>query len=56
MCIYFNQQMKCIVEVLGQPEDRLLNAGMNTQHFFQKDEGAEGPTWQMMVESQRASF
>ncbi|XP_075906593.1 homeodomain-interacting protein kinase 3-like isoform X2 [Nelusetta ayraudi] len=50
------QMMKCIVEVLGQPEDRLLNAGMNTQHFFQKDEGAEGPTWQMRTEEQYKDF
>lgn len=50
-CESFHPQMKCIVEVLGQPEDRLLNAGKNTQQFFQKDEGENGPTWQMMVKS-----
>lgn len=48
---HLNLQMKCIVEVLGQPEDRLLNAGLNTQNFFQKEEGENGLTWQMMVQS-----
>lgn len=42
--------MKCIVEILGQPQDHLLNAGMYTHNFFIKVEGENEQTWRLMVE------
>lgn len=47
---FLNPQMKCIVEVLGQPQDHLLNAGMYTHNFFKKVEGENEQTWRLMVE------
>lgn len=42
--------MKCIVEVLGQPQDRLLNGGIYTHNFFKKtDERQNELTWRLMV-------
>lgn len=42
--------MKCIVEVLGQPQDRLLNGGIYTHNFFKKeDERLNELTWRLMV-------
>lgn len=44
--------MKCIVQVLGQPQDRLLNGGIYTHNFFKKaDERLNELTWRLMVES-----
>uniref|UniRef100_A0A8P4GAA3 Protein kinase domain-containing protein n=1 Tax=Dicentrarchus labrax TaxID=13489 RepID=A0A8P4GAA3_DICLA len=43
------QMMKCMVEVLGQPEDHLLRAGKYTQYFFIKEEAVDGPTWRLMT-------
>lgn len=43
-------QMKCMVEVLGQPQDRLLNGGIYTHNFFKKaDERLNELTWRLMV-------
>lgn len=45
-------QMKCIVQVLGQPQDRLLNGGIYTHNFFKKaDERLNELVWRLMVES-----
>lgn len=42
--------MKCIVEVLGQPQDRLLNGGIYTHNFFKKSqERLNELTWRLMV-------
>lgn len=42
--------MKCMVEVLGQPQDRLLNGGIYTHNFFKKaDERLNELTWRLMV-------
>ncbi|XP_071331170.1 homeodomain-interacting protein kinase 1-like isoform X2 [Trachinotus anak] len=43
------QMMKCMVELLGQPEDHLLRAGLYTQYFFIEEEAADGPTWRVMT-------
>ncbi|XP_034552567.1 homeodomain-interacting protein kinase 1-like isoform X2 [Notolabrus celidotus] len=44
------QMMKVLVEVLGQPEDSLLNAGVYTRNFFiKKDEETDGPTWRLLT-------
>lgn len=45
----FCLQMRHIVELLGQPEDRLLLAGQYSEKFFIQDETAEGETWRLMV-------
>lgn len=42
-------QMRRIVELLGQPEDRLLFAGIYTEKFFMQEEAAGGKTWRLMV-------
>ncbi|XP_034548121.1 homeodomain-interacting protein kinase 1-like isoform X2 [Notolabrus celidotus] len=42
--------MKYIVEILGQPEDQLLQAGMYTQCFFIEEEAAaKGSSWRFMT-------
>jgi len=43
-------QMKCMVEVLGQPEDHMLRAGIHTKYFFIEEVAAHHPTWRLMVE------
>ncbi|XP_034556286.1 probable serine/threonine-protein kinase dyrk1 [Notolabrus celidotus] len=44
------QVMKVLIEVLGQPEDYLLNAGVYTRNFFtKKDEETDGPTWRLLT-------
>ncbi|XP_075906414.1 homeodomain-interacting protein kinase 3-like isoform X2 [Nelusetta ayraudi] len=44
------QMMKCIVQVLGQPQDRLLNGGIYTHNFFKKaDERLNELTWRLMT-------
>ncbi|XP_044067098.1 homeodomain-interacting protein kinase 2-like isoform X2 [Siniperca chuatsi] len=43
------QMMKCMVEVLGRPEDHLLRAGKYTRYFFSEEESADGPTWRLMT-------
>lgn len=48
--------MKCMVEVLGQPEDHLLRAGKYTRYFFSEEETADGPVWRLMVEEQCSSL
>lgn len=46
----FCLQMKCLVEVSGQPEDHMLHSGEYTQLFFSEVEAAVGPAWTMKVE------
>lgn len=46
----FCLQMKSMVEVLGQPHELLLRAGLYTQYFFSEEKAADGPTWRLMVE------
>ncbi|XP_051940348.1 homeodomain-interacting protein kinase 2-like [Hippocampus zosterae] len=36
------QMMKCMVDVLGQPQDHVLCAGKYTKRFFTKEEASEG--------------
>ncbi|KAK9529785.1 hypothetical protein VZT92_013859 [Zoarces viviparus] len=43
------QMMKCMVEVLGQPEYHLLRPGIYTQYFFIEEETADRPTWRLMM-------
>ncbi|XP_024132254.1 homeodomain-interacting protein kinase 2 isoform X2 [Oryzias melastigma] len=43
------QMMRHIVELLGQPEDRLLLAGQYSEKFFIQEETAEGETWRLMT-------
>ncbi|RVE64515.1 hypothetical protein OJAV_G00126650 [Oryzias javanicus] len=43
------QMMRGIVELLGQPEDRLLLAGQYAERFFIQEEAAEGKTWRLMT-------
>ncbi|KAM6964730.1 ectonucleotide pyrophosphatase/phosphodiesterase family member 7-like [Tautogolabrus adspersus] len=43
------QMMKCMVEVLGQPKDRLLRAGLYTQFYFCKDDTEDCPTWRLLT-------
>ncbi|XP_034535443.1 uncharacterized protein LOC117810015 [Notolabrus celidotus] len=44
------QVMKILIELFGQPEDHLLNAGVYTRNFFtKKDEGTDGPTWRLLT-------
>ncbi|XP_004075909.1 homeodomain-interacting protein kinase 1 isoform X1 [Oryzias latipes] len=46
------QMMRRIVELLGQPEDRLLFAGIYTEKFFMQEEAAGGKTWRLMTEEE----
>lgn len=41
--------MSCMVKLLGQPEDHMLEAGLYTLQFFTKD-AAEGARWRLLVE------
>ncbi|KAM8829826.1 homeodomain-interacting protein kinase 2-like isoform 1-T1 [Synchiropus picturatus] len=41
--------MKNIVELLGQPEDHLLSAGIHTRFFFIEETGDDGPQWRLMT-------
>ncbi|KAK9537931.1 hypothetical protein VZT92_005503 [Zoarces viviparus] len=43
------QMIKCMIEVLGQPEYHLLRLGIYTQHFFIEEEAADRPTWRLMM-------
>ncbi|KAK9528794.1 hypothetical protein VZT92_012939 [Zoarces viviparus] len=43
------QMMKCMVEVLGQPEYHLLRPGIYTQRYFIEEEAADRPTWRLMM-------
>ncbi|KAI9532731.1 hypothetical protein NQZ68_029297 [Dissostichus eleginoides] len=43
------QMMKCMVEVLGQPEDHMLRAGIHTKYFFILEVAAHHPTWRLMT-------
>ncbi|KAK2862470.1 hypothetical protein Q5P01_002003 [Channa striata] len=43
------QMMKCMVEVLGQPEEHLLRAGLYTQYFFRVKKGAKHTAWRLMT-------
>ncbi|KAI3357471.1 hypothetical protein L3Q82_015511 [Scortum barcoo] len=49
------QMMKCMVEVLGQPEDHMLRAGKYTQYFFSEVEAADGATWRLMTPEEYAA-
>lgn len=42
-------QIRFWVEVLGQPPDYLLQAGVYTKKFFKKDQAADGTKWTLMV-------
>ena len=43
-------QMRFLVEVLGQPEDQQLQAGLYTRDYFTKEgAAAEGSRWRLMV-------
>ncbi|XP_034531318.1 homeodomain-interacting protein kinase 1-like [Notolabrus celidotus] len=44
-----NQMMRCMVEVLGQPEDNQLRAGRYTHLFFTEEEAAGGPKWRLLT-------
>ncbi|XP_057699383.1 homeodomain-interacting protein kinase 2-like isoform X2 [Corythoichthys intestinalis] len=41
------QMMKCMVDVLGQPEDRMLCAGKYTKRFFTMEGGSEGRLYRL---------
>ncbi|XP_068454311.1 homeodomain-interacting protein kinase 1-like isoform X2 [Clinocottus analis] len=43
------QMMKCMVEILGQPDDHLLCAGIHTQCFFIETKAADHPLWRLMM-------
>ena len=39
--------METMVQMLGQPEDHLLNAGIYSQQYFRKEEGSSSPGWKL---------
>ena len=46
----FCVQMRQVVQLLGQPEDCLLRAGIYTEKYFTQVERADGPTWRLKVQ------
>ncbi|KAM4562892.1 homeodomain-interacting protein kinase 3-like [Odontesthes bonariensis] len=46
-CYY--QMVRRMVEVLGQPEDRMLRAGRYARYFFREEEAADGGRWRLMT-------
>ncbi|XP_034563770.1 homeodomain-interacting protein kinase 1-like [Notolabrus celidotus] len=49
------QSMRCMVEVLGQPEDHQLRAGRFTRFFFTEEEAAGGPKWRLLTPEEYAA-
>lgn len=45
----FYLQMKYLVQLLGQPEDHLLKAGIYTNQFFSQVDESDGETWRLKV-------
>ncbi|XP_041840392.1 homeodomain-interacting protein kinase 2-like [Melanotaenia boesemani] len=43
------QMMRCIVKLLGQPEDHILRAGRYTLKYFKEEETADGARWSLMT-------
>lgn len=41
--------MRQVVQLLGQPEDRLLHQGIHTRNYFLEEEGPDGPAWRLKV-------
>ncbi|XP_029681920.1 homeodomain-interacting protein kinase 2-like [Takifugu rubripes] len=41
------EMMRQVVQLLGQPEDRLLRTGIYTEKYFTVMEGADGPMWRL---------
>lgn len=46
---YVCLQMKRIVNFLGHPKDKLLNAGRYTDRYFIKDSSPNGSAWRLKV-------
>ncbi|XP_044021641.1 homeodomain-interacting protein kinase 3-like [Siniperca chuatsi] len=44
-CAYHT--MKAMLHLLGQPEDHLLSAGINTWQYFSREEGSSSPGWRL---------
>lgn len=42
-------QMRQIVQLLGQPDDKLLSAGMYTRKYFVPLDASEGSAWRLKV-------
>ncbi|XP_034530937.1 homeodomain-interacting protein kinase 1-like isoform X2 [Notolabrus celidotus] len=49
------QMMRCMVEVLGQPEDHQLRAGRYTCFFFTEEEAAGAPKWRLLTPEEYAA-
>ncbi|KAI9528051.1 hypothetical protein NQZ68_024807 [Dissostichus eleginoides] len=45
---YEYQMMKFMVEVLGQPKDHMLRAGIYTKYFFIEEVATHHSTWRLM--------
>lgn len=45
----FYLQMKYLVQLLGQPEDHLLKAGIYTNQFFSQVDEPNGQEWRLKV-------
>ncbi|KAG7521793.1 homeodomain-interacting protein kinase 1-like [Solea senegalensis] len=43
------QMIKCMVQVVGQPEDHVLSAAQYTPCFFIEEEAGESTTWRLMT-------
>ncbi|XP_071349746.1 homeodomain-interacting protein kinase 2-like [Trachinotus anak] len=49
-CVY--EVMRVIVEIQGMPEDHLLDSGIYTSCFFNKDEDSSNPSWRLNTETE----
>lgn len=42
-------QMRQVIQLLGQPEDRLLRQGIHTRKYFLEEKGPDGSSWRLKV-------
>ncbi|XP_071343613.1 uncharacterized protein [Trachinotus anak] len=45
-----HEVMRVIIQLLGQPDDHMLNSGIYTKDFFSKDKDSPGPSWRLKTE------